>query len=183
MLVLPPSFLCQIPLSTSGFFEIKVVISPSSFYRYSILLGASKGLASISCVDSNVALTLMRLSGSIRVDGQPVLLELAPERKTDDWNCKYCSILNYHWRMQCFKCLVPRNASAGPVSTGLVEEKTSPPLLEGAADVSPVGTKFLLFQPLKDTTTAQMATISNAFANDFEVRFSDACYQSKRTFQ
>lgn len=134
-----------------------------------------------------MALNLSRLSGSILVDGQPVLLELTPERKADDWTCKYCSVLNYHWRTHCFKCLVPRNASSGAAVTltattapssaaaaaaAAQEEKTASPTLEGSADISPVSTKFLLFQPLHDSTTAQTASLWTPSINGLPGRFS-----------
>ncbi len=102
---------------------------------------------------------------------------LGPEDgRAEEWKCAYCSATNYHWRTQCYKCLVPRSTSraqqpgneASPNDDGTTEAAASPPLkvdqapaaplvFDSSHDVCPSPSRFLLLQFLKRDARPEQA--------------------------
>lgn len=70
----------------------------------------SKGLAMIKAESMQEAkFVYAQLSSNPLVfEGLPTWVEYGVEQHPDDWNCKACSSLNFHWRHTCFKCQVSK---------------------------------------------------------------------------
>ncbi|PJF17706.1 hypothetical protein PSACC_02480 [Paramicrosporidium saccamoebae] len=83
----------------------------------------TKGVALVSCNDTETYEALLSLSGALYIDYHPVLIEHSVEEVRSGWECQYCKASNYHWRQQCYKCLVNKSSPA-PVTVVQAVELT-----------------------------------------------------------
>lgn len=125
-------------------------------------LGKSKGLAAIKCVDVDVATLLVQLSESLYIDGHPVRCDFgAEDSRAEEWKCAYCGCSNYHWRTQCYKCLVPRstsaNSGAGPQGQEGAQDCSSAILstFDASHDACLSPSKFILLQSVRKDINAE----------------------------
>jgi hypothetical protein len=104
----------------------------------------------VSCLNG-VENVLMELSG-LYIDYYPVTIErtIQSAHRPDSWECSYCHAQNYHWRLNCFKCLVPRSTTR---TIGGVENDTT--VVAGEQDISKAPTKFLLLRALTLDSSAK----------------------------
>lgn len=136
-----------------------------------VCTGTSKGVAILKFKSVETAAACIEAHAVVDVDDGPVWLEFGFEHTSDDWHCRTCNSLNFHFRPQCFKCgtsKAPRGTlshSGSHLLTahGVVDKTTSSTsstpsnfLNDGSEDVCPTPTKFLLIRGLDAMLDAQM---------------------------
>jgi len=108
-----------------------------------ITKGMSKGLALIKMASVEDVVALFAACPVVLIDGSPCRLEYGSEPNPDDWYCRSCGALNYHWRITCFKCHTGKQQQA--VRSNVTEPQKG--MNDGTQDIcdrDQVPTSFLL---------------------------------------
>jgi hypothetical protein len=104
--------------------------------------GQSKGLALIKFPSIDDAAAFLGAFPTFALPETTCWLDFGVEPHTDDWYCKTCNTLNYHWRTSCFKCQASKGSLHRPSQ-----------LNDGSQDIceGPIPTKFLLIRGLDES--------------------------------
>jgi hypothetical protein len=97
----------------------------------------------VKLVSVEAAQSLMLATPRLTVDDQMGWFEFGVEPHPDDWTCRVCSSMNFHWRLICYKCQQPKSKGKSvPVSRPLVND--------GQEDVClpTVNSRFLLIRSI-----------------------------------
>ena len=102
-------------------------------------------------VSIEAAQFLLQTVPKLLIDNQMCWFEFGVEPHPDDWTCRACNSMNFHWRLACYKCQQPKESAGKDLKKGKVVGR--PLVNDGQEDVClpTVPSRFLLIRGIDMT--------------------------------